>query len=62
MLSENITAETAEEVLHVIRAVSPEHATVQPGEAEKNIVPVGATRNDTVDETRSNAKGMFGGG
>jgi len=42
--------------------VSPKHATVQSGEAEKNIEPVEAARNDTVDEKRSNAKGMFGGG
>ena len=63
MLSELLSeSTTAEEVLQVIRAVSLEHATVQAGEAEKNIEPVGATRNDTVDETRSNAKGMFGGG
>jgi len=59
LLSENTTAE---EVLQVIRAVSPKHATAQPDEAEKDIEPVGAARNDTVDETRSNAKGMFGGG
>jgi len=59
LLSENTKAE---EVLHVIRAVSPKHATVQSGEAEKNIEPVEAARNDMVDEKRSNAKGMFGGG
>jgi len=59
LLSENTTAE---EVLQVIRAVSPKHATAQLGEAEKDIEPVGAARSDTVDETRSNAKGMFGGG
>lgn len=58
LLSENTTAE---EVLQVIRAVSPKHVTAQLGEAEKDIEPVGAARNDSVDETRSNAKGMFGG-
>ncbi|WP_336749915.1 hypothetical protein [Pantoea vagans] len=42
--------------------MSPKHATAQLGEAEKDIEPVGAARSDTVDETRSNAKGMFGGG
>lgn len=58
LLSENTTAE---EVLQVIRAVSPKHVAVQPGETEKDIEPVGAARNGAVDETRSNAKGMFGG-
>lgn len=58
LLSENTTAE---EVLQVIRAVSPKSATAQP-QAESVPEPAEASPNATVDETRSNARGMFGGG
>lgn len=59
LLSENTTAE---EVIQVIRAVCPKSITAQSAaEAENEIEPVDAAKNDTVDETRSNAKGMFGG-
>lgn len=58
LLSENTTAE---EVIQVIRAVCPKKMTAQSAaEAENEIEPVDAAINDTVDETRSNAKGMFG--
>ncbi|MFJ5162241.1 plasmid partitioning/stability family protein [Pantoea sp. NPDC088449] len=58
LLSENTTAE---EVLQVIQAVSPKSMTTHPNaEAEREGEPLEPTKNDTLDETRSNAKGMFG--
>lgn len=60
LLSENTTAE---EVLQVIRAVSPRSVTAQtPSQTEIVPEPAEASPNATVDETRSNARGMFGGG